>query len=169
LDFYQLTLQKSGQPPISKSDTARHGEVVVLYFSYEELQALRAGASALLDGRVVAAAPAVVMTTPENLVQVEQILPLLQGDMSVATLVDMRNVQSAVSTVVDYLRIEMESTVLETHAADEAAVSAYFDFAYGLAVANRIHEMAAEMEGVIELATGAGSSVKTAETFQFPD
>ena len=29
--------------------------------------------------------------------------------------------------------------------------------------------MAAEMEGVIELATGAGSSVKTAETFQFPD
>ena len=100
---------------------------MVLYFSYEELQALRAGASALLDGRVVAAAPAVVMTTPENLVQVEQILPLLQGDMSVATLVDMRNVQSAVSTVVDYLRIEMESTVLETHAADEAAVSAYFD------------------------------------------
>ena len=97
---------------------------MVLYFSYEELQALRAGASALLDGRVVATAPAAIMTTPENLVQVEQILPLLQGDMSVATLVDLRNVQSAVGPIVEYLRIEMESPVLAPAAAAEAAVSA---------------------------------------------
>jgi len=141
---------------------------VVIYFSYEELQALRVGARALLgEGGVTASA--VVMTPPESLVQVEQLLPLLQGDMSLATLLELRNVQVAVAAIVDGLRTEMESAVLATHAADEGAVSAYFDFAHGLAVVNRIREMAAEMEGVIELATGAPSSVETAHTFEFPD
>ncbi len=103
---------------------------MVIYFSYEELQALRVGARALLgEGRVTASA--VVMTPPESLVQVEQLLPLLHGDMSLATLLELRNVQAAVAAIVDGLRTEMESAVLATHAADEAAVSAYFDFAHG--------------------------------------
>ncbi len=141
---------------------------MVLYFTYEELQALRVGARALLGERGVVASSA-VMAPPESLVQVEQLLPLLQGDMSFATLVELLNVQTAVTVIVDSLRTEMESAVLATHAADEAAVSAYFDFAHGLAVANRIREMAEEMKGVIELATGVPSSVEAAHTFEFPD
>jgi hypothetical protein len=63
----------------------------------------------------------------------------------------------------------MESMVLATHAADEDAVSAYFDFAHGLTVSHRIGEMAAEMEAMIELMTGGPVSEDAARTFRFPD
>ena len=56
-----------------------------------------------------------------------------------------------------------------THAADEAAVSAYFDFAHAFSVAGRIREMAAEMEDVIELVNGDTPSPEAARTFEFPD
>jgi hypothetical protein len=65
--------------------------------------------------------------------------------------------------------VQMESAVLATHAADEDAVSAYFDFAHGLTVLHRIEEMAEEMEAMIELVTGDSPSAEAARTFRFPD
>ena len=100
---------------------------------------------------------------------VEEFLPRLHGDLSLATLAELRRVQTAVTAIVECLRVEMESTVLATHAADEAAVSAYFDFAHGLAVTGRLREMAAEMEDVIELVMGGAPSVEATRTFEFPD
>ncbi len=63
----------------------------------------------------------------------------------------------------------MEATVVASHPADEGAVSAYFDFAHGFTVAQRIREMASEMRALIELVTGAEPTAETERTFYFPD
>jgi hypothetical protein len=65
--------------------------------------------------------------------------------------------------------VEMESVVVATHAADEQAVAAYFDFAHCLTVARRLRSMAAEMEALIELVTGHPADPEAVASFRFPD
>jgi hypothetical protein len=142
---------------------------VILHFNYEEIQALRAGARAYL-GHVAAPATSAVMAPSERRAQVEALLPRLTGgELSLSTLDDLRAVQGAIGVVVESLRVQMESMVLATHAADEDAVSAYFDFAHALTVAHRIEELGWEMEAVIELVTGENTSAEAARSFRFPD
>jgi hypothetical protein len=141
---------------------------VILHFNYEEIQALTAGARAYL-GEAGAPEPSAVLAPSEGRARVEALLPRLVGDVSVYTLEELRAVHGAVATVVELLRVQMESAVLATHAADEDAVSAYFDFAHGLTVLHRIEEMAEEMEAMLELVTGGSPSAEAARTFQFPD
>jgi hypothetical protein len=140
---------------------------VILHFNYEEIQALRAGARAFLGHETVS--PAAVLAPSETRAQVEALLPRLVGDLSFSTLAELRVVQGAVDAVVESLRVQMESMVLATHAADEDAVSAYFDFAHALTVAHRIDEIASEMEAMIELVTGQAPTDGAARSFQFPD
>ena len=143
-------------------------EDVILHFNYEEIQALRVGARAYL-GREGAVYASAVLAPSETRADVEALLPRLGGDVSLATLAELRSVRRAVAAVVESLRIQMESTVLAAHAADEDAVSAYFDFAHALTVSHRVGEMAGEMEAMIELVTGESPSDEAALTFQFPD
>jgi len=141
---------------------------VILHFNYEEIQALTAGARAYLSE---AGAPetSYVLAPSETRARVEALLPRLVGDFSLYTLEELRVVQGALATVVELLRVQMESAVLATHAADEDAVAAYFDFAHGLTVLHRVDEMAEEMEAMIELVTGESPSTEAARTFRFPD
>lgn len=141
---------------------------MILHFNYEEIQALTAGARAYL-GEAGAPEPSAVLAPSEGRARVEALLPRLVGDVSVYTLEELRAVHGAVATVVELLRVQLESAVLATHAADEDAVSAYFDFAHGLTVLHRIEEMAEEMEAMLELVTGGSPSAEAARTFQFPD
>lgn len=140
---------------------------MILHCNYEELTALQAGARTFLEreepghGRVLAPS--------EARAQVEALVPLLEGDVSMATLGELRGVEAAVVAIVECLRAEMEVMVATTHAADEEAVAAYFDFAHGFTVASRLRDMAAEMEAMIELVTGAPPTPATIRTFQFPD
>lgn len=141
---------------------------MILHFNFEEVQALKAGARAYL-GHAVAPSGSAILAPSESRAHVEALLPKLAGDLSFSTLEELWSVQSAVSEVADSLRVQMESMVLASHAADEDAVSAYFDFAHALTVSHRIAEIAAEMEGVIELVTGEAPSSELARTFRFPD
>jgi hypothetical protein len=141
---------------------------VILRFNYEEIQALRAGARAFLE-RDRGAAASAVLAPPESRARVEALLPRLAGDLSFSTLAELRHVQIGVAAIVECLRVEMDSAVLATHPADEAAVTAYFDYAHGLFVAGRVQELAAEMEAMIELVTGEPASMDSARTFRFPD
>lgn len=140
---------------------------MILYFNYEELTALRAGAEAFLHAEGPLGGG--VLAPPETRAQVEALVSRLDGDVSLSTLHELRDVQRAVEAIVESLRVEMEATVVATHAADESAVAAYFDFAHGFTVAHRIREMAAEMEALIELMTGTSPTVQTARSFHFPD
>ena len=140
---------------------------MILHFNYEELTALKAGAQVFLDRE--RPSPSAVLAPPENRARVEAFLPRLHGDISLSTLEELRTVEAAVRAIVDCLRVEMESMVVATHAADEGAVSAYFDFAHGFTVAYRISELASEMEALIELVTGSEPTAEAARDFQFPD
>lgn len=140
---------------------------MILHFNYEELTALKAGARSFLDREEEGDSR--VMAPPAERVRVESLLPRLEGDLSLPTLAELRAVQSAVDVIVECLRVEMESVVVATHAADEQAVAAYFDFAHGLTVAHRLDEMASEMEAMIELVTGEPPTSVTSRSFHCPD
>ena len=140
---------------------------MILHFNYEELTALKAGAQVFLDRERPSRGG--VLAPSEERARVEALLPRLDGDITLATLAELRAVESAVKAIVECLRVEMESMVVTTHAADESAVSAYFDFAHGFTVAHRLGEMASEMEALIELVTGSEPTVETARSFHFPD
>lgn len=140
---------------------------MILHFNYEELTALRAGAQVFLEGD--APAHGGVLAPPECRARVEALIPRLHGDLSLSTLDELKAVQVAVEAIVECLRVEMEATVVTTHAADEEAVAAYFDFAHGFTVAHRIAELASEMEALIELVTGSEPTAEASRSFHFPD
>lgn len=140
---------------------------MILHFNYEELTALRAGAEVFLEGGETAGGG--VLAPAEERGHVEALLPLLEGDVSLSTLEEVRSVQAAVGAITAMLQAEMEALVLITHPAGERAVSAYFDFAHVFTVSHRLTEMAAEMEALIELVTGEPPTPETARTFLFPD
>lgn len=140
---------------------------MILHCNYEELTALRSGAEVFLEGGETEGGG--VLAPSEERDHVEALLPLLDGDVSLPTLSEVYDVQSAVGAITSMLRAELESSVLATHPAGERAVAAYFDFAHVFTVAHRLDEMASEMEALIELVTGEPATVETARSFQFPD
>jgi hypothetical protein len=140
---------------------------VILAINYEETRALRSGAQNLLSGD--SSDPCVVLAPPEALACVAELLPRLEGDLSLRTLEELKTTERAIETIVACLRVEMELTVTATHPADESAVSAYFEFAHALSVARRLEEMAGEMEAVIELVTGRPATAESLRDFRFPD
>jgi hypothetical protein len=140
---------------------------VILHFNYEELTALRAGAEVFLEGGETRGGS--VLAPAEERGRVEALVRLLEGDVSLSTLEEVRSVQAAVDAITAMLQAEMESMVLASHPAGERAVSAYFDFAHVFTVSHRLAEIAAEMEALIELVTGEPATPQTARTFLFPD
>ncbi len=140
--------------------------LVILTCSYEELTALRFGASSFLgdpplEGRVVA--------PTSTRVAIESLLPRLAGDLSLSTLEEQGEVETAVSAIVEHLRVEMETRVLSTHPAAEQSVAAYFDFAHALSVLGRVRDIGHEMSVLIEVMTGAPPDEEAIRSFVFPD
>jgi hypothetical protein len=140
---------------------------VLLRCNFEEVTALNHGAHAILSREGEEAW--VVTAPPGSRSAVEALIPRLDGDLEVETLADQQEVALAISTIVDFLRDEMETSVLAMHPADEGAVAAYFDFAHALTVQGRVEEVGREMAAVIELVTGQQPTPEMVFTFQFPD
>jgi hypothetical protein len=140
---------------------------MILQLNFEEIRALRSGGQSLLGEGAEASAP--VLAPPESRARIESLLPRLDGDLSLSTLAEVQAVGVAVDAIAEYLRVEMESAVLATHAAAEDAVAAYFDFAHALTVAHRLNDLAQEMEAVVELVTGRPVTEDARRTFRFPD
>jgi hypothetical protein len=140
---------------------------VILYLSYEEVQALRQGARSFL--REEGGGPCAVAAPPTARAEVSALEEKLVGDLDVNTLGQQRALTSAVSTIVECLRIEMETAVGETHPAHEGAVAAYFEYAHCLSVLSRLREIGNEMEALIEVLTGKPADTETATNFHFPD
>lgn len=140
---------------------------VILHCNYEELQALRAGGRSLLEGGAEGLAH--VLTPPASRACVEALLPQLVGDLAVPSLGEARALQTALDAIVGHLRAEMEAVVVATHAADEGAVAAYFDFAHVLSVSHRLERLVGEMEALVELLTGEPADEEVALSFRFSD
>jgi hypothetical protein len=140
---------------------------VILYCNYEELTALKAGARVLLDRAEADSERA--RLSPRLRADVENLLPLLDGDISLSTLGEVLSVERAVIAIVRHMRVDMETKVVVTHPAEEGAVAAYFDFAHGFVVEHRVREMAAEMEALTELVTGEEPTREAVGSFDFYD
>ena len=140
---------------------------MILRCNYEEISALRHGARTFLDeceaDHPTAGEPSAAHSA------VTALLPRLIGDLTVTTLEELGVVEMAVEAIAVCLRVGMETTVARTHAADELAVSAYFDFAHVYSVLSRIRETGQEMEALIELMTGDRATEDQAREFVFPD
>jgi hypothetical protein len=140
---------------------------VILHCNYEEILALRAGGRSFLEGE---AGGAVRRLPPaESRSRVEALLLQLVGDLEVPSLAEARDLRMALDDIVRQLRAEMEAVVVATHAADEDAVAAYFDFAHALSVSHRLDRLVGEMEALVELVTGEPADDEAALTFRFPD
>jgi hypothetical protein len=140
---------------------------VILQCNYEELRALRQGADVAL--RPATPHLGAVAAPPAERAQVEALVPLLEGDVSVGTLAEQRDVEGGVRTIVTCLLAEMDAAVVAAHPADESAVSAYFDYAHALGVLARLEEMGDHMRALIEIVTGTPPDDVVAASFAFPD
>ena len=140
---------------------------MVLYISYEEVQAIRLGARSFLGDETHGVCA--VATPPAARAEVSALVERLVGDLDVDTLAEQRALALALSSIVECLRVEMEALVGETHPAHEGAVGAYFDYAHSLSVLQRLREMGSEMEAMIEVMTGSPVDGVAEASFHFPD
>jgi hypothetical protein len=140
---------------------------MILHCNFEEVTALTHGAHSFLER--APGAESGVIAPSRSRAMVEALLPRLEGDVSIECLQEQRRVQGALEVIVEHLRVEMETQVVATHAADEIAVAAYFDFAHSLSVLGRAREMGEEMVALIELMTGGPASPALARDIKFPD
>jgi hypothetical protein len=140
---------------------------VILQCNFEELMALRQGASMVLQSDAVQ--PCAVLAPPAERAQVEALVPALAGDVSIGTLSEQREIEAAVRTIVVCLRAEMDAAVVAAHPADEVAVACFFDYAHALVVLDRLEEMGDHMRALIEIVSGEPPSPALAASFAFPD
>lgn len=137
-----------------------------LHCNFEELSALSHGAHSLLsegdEAECAVAAPTASRAA------VEAFMPRMESWVEVSTLMEQRGMESALVAIVECLRIEMDWAITTTHAADEQAVAAYFDYAHAFSVLARVREIGREMEAMIELVTGGAPTAEVARDFMFP-
>ena len=140
---------------------------MILNCNFEELQALRSGAGLVLSGAPLGMASARYPAAGRG--DVERLVPLLDGSISVRNLVELESISGAVSLIASTLRHRLEATVLEYHPAHEEAVTLYFEHAHVLVALDRLERMGDEMRGLIELMTGDSPTADSAGSVSFPD
>ena len=140
---------------------------MILHCNYEELQALRSGARAVLG--VEDAPRCGVVAPPRARARVQDLLSTLEGDLSLSTLAEQEACEEAIRTILACALAEMDAAVLALHPAAEKAVAAYFDYAHVRAVLGRLEEMGSHMRALIEVVTGGPADEQSALTFAFPD
>lgn len=141
---------------------------MIVTFSFEEIQALRHGARAVLD-REVGIAPVAVAAPPEERVRVEQLISRLNGHLSLRTLVEQQRTQAALGTIARVLLDRMHHELDVAHPAAEPAVASYFEYAHARTVLRRVRDIGEHMTALIEVVTGSPPDDLVAETFVFPD
>lgn len=141
---------------------------MILHCNFEELRALAAGAE-MLATATAGEAHASVAAPSEAMALVEALVPRLSGDLSVTTLAEQRQIQEAVTVIVDSLLARMDERILEYHPAHEEAVSLYFDYAHSRSVLDRVERMGSEMDAIIELITGQAATPEAAAAITFGD
>lgn len=104
--------------------------------NFEELQALTAGAEALLA----------TQRGPQPLVQ--DLLDQLDGDLVISGPGSQARTLSGISAVVEHLRAGLDRAILEAHPAEEGAVQAYFNYAHALSVQHRLEVLGEEQRAL---------------------
>jgi len=140
---------------------------MILRCNFEEVTAMTYGARTFLGERIGGDSTVAAPTATRG--AVESLLAHLTGDLSITTLREQQEVQTALEVIVEILRVEMDSQVLAGHAAAEEAVSAYFDYAHSLSVLGRVRTMGHEMHALADLMGGVALSEDEIFDLAFPD
>lgn len=140
---------------------------MILYLSFEELSSLRSGTDRVLEADAHAGAG--IAAPPQVIADLEQLAPLLTGDITVSTLEQQRRLRGAVAHLLHDTRLQMERFILDQHAAAESAVAAYFDYAHLLAVLRQLDRMREEMAAMVQILTGDDPESEAARRFCFPE
>jgi hypothetical protein len=135
---------------------------MILHCNFEELRALASAGELILatERRSVGGEDG----AEEGAQKVEMLLPMLTGDVSIATLSEQRRMRQAVDFICRELHQRMDDKIIEFHPAHEEAVALYFDYGHSRTVLHRLDEMGAEMEALLDLMTG-GRGVPGPVTF----
>ncbi len=141
---------------------------MILHCDFEELRALSSGAEVVLH-ETVRSGEGSVAAPAEAAALVEQLIPHLSGDLSIATLTEQRRLHTAISFICEGLHARMEEKILEYHPAHEEATLLYFDYAHTRTVLDRLERMGAEMEAIALLIAGDEASPQTIGATSFPD
>lgn len=137
---------------------------MILHCNFEELRALTAASEAIVFD---AGAPSAVAAPHDEVEMVELLLPRLSGDVSIETLDDQKRVLRAVDFICEDLLRRLDDKIIETSPGNEDAVALYFDYGHSRTVLNRVEQMGAEMEAIIDLI--AGTNPAAASGIIFPD
>lgn len=140
---------------------------MILYLNFEELSALNTSAAEVLADEAAGAHG--ISAPPQVLAEIEQLVPLLDGDVHLRSLDEQRRVERAVRHLTLYARRQMEHAVLEQHPAAETAVAAYFEYAHLLAVGQRLDTMGEEMAALVRLLTDYHPESEAGRRFAFPE
>ena len=140
---------------------------MILFLSFEELSSLRSGTDRVLEADAHAGAG--VAAPPQVIADLEQLAPLLTGDITISTLEQQRRVRAAVAHLLTESHVFMEQAILDQHAAAEAAIAAYFDYAHLLAVLRQLDRMREEMAAMVQVLTGDDPDSEAGRRFCFPE
>lgn len=138
---------------------------MILHCTFEELTAVEAGGTRVLGGIGAGG----VAAPPQVLSDIEALLPRLNGDFTVETLADAQSIVRALDAVLDDTRQRTDGFILDQHAAAEAAVASYFDYAHILTLTDRARRIEAQLAALVELMSGAPPTAEAAARYQFPD
>ena len=141
---------------------------MILRCNYEQLQALRSGASAFLGLDAGIEGPGVA-APPLARSRVESLLGRLNGDLSVATLSDQRELEAAVRAVVEFLENEMKALIGQLGPSDEGTMDAFMEFAQAYAVLMEVRDIGLQMEALIDVMLGTPITPELERAFEFPD
>jgi len=142
--------------------------IMILRCNYEELQALRSGVSAFL-GLEPGSEPAAVAAPPLTRARVEALLQRLDGDVSIETLAEQREIEAGARAIVEFLQSEMKTLISDLTPSDDAAVDAYMDFANAYCVLVRLRQIGNDMESLIEVMMDGRVTPDMERSFDFPD
>lgn len=137
---------------------------MILHCSYEEIQALTAGAERILADAGDASA---VAAPSEAVAGVETLLGQLPSGLSVNTLHDQRTLRLGLALIRQTQLDAMEAAIREHHPAFEDAVTGYFDYAHTVKVLDRLDVIGHEMTAIIELMTGDEVTDEAARSVTF--
>lgn len=135
---------------------------MILHLSFEELRAIASAGELIVAGETRGGG---VLAPPDWSDRVEQLLPRLVGDVSIATLQDQRRIRETMGLVVGEMHRRLDLQIIETHPGHEEAVALYFDYAHARTVLHRLDLMGAEMEAIADLIAGADAAGRAGMTF----
>jgi hypothetical protein len=139
---------------------------MILYCSFEEIQALTAGAERVLAR---AGSGAAVAAPSEAVAGVETLLERLPTGVTLPTLAEQRRLRLGMALIRQTQLEQMEDAIRNLHPAAEEAVTGYFDYAHTVAALERLEVMGHEMAAIIEVITGAPVTPESAASVSFTD